>query len=275
MQVRCWQQHSAAALETLSDSPLHEVRLMLCKVLDCRSSYLFTYPERVLSSAELSLLNNMLGRRLSGEPLAYIFGSWHFYGLALAVSPCTLIPRSDTEILVEQVLSLPLSSDCAVLDLGTGTGAIALALAANRPEWQITAVDLHNDAVTLAKHNAHQLGLDRVTLLQSSWFSALAGQLFDVIVGNPPYIDPSDPHLDTLTFEPLSALVAPDAGLADLRHIISHAPRYLRANGWLWLEHGYNQADDVSVMLREHGFQCVQSVQDYGQQWRITGGQKQ
>lgn len=273
MQLQQWQQQSAASLVSLSDNPLHEARLVLCRVLNCNSSYLFSYPERELTPPELAELNAMLARRLQGEPLAYIFGSWHFFGLELAVAPCTLIPRPDTEILVEQALSLPLAPGSRILDLGTGTGAIALALAANRPDWQLMAVDLQPAAVALAQQNAATLKLTNVQVAQSSWFSAIPQQQFSLIVSNPPYIEPADPHLQALTYEPLSALVAANAGLADLQQIIQQAPAHLLAGGWLWLEHGYNQAEAVQALLVQAGFSQVSSVKDYGNQWRISGGQ--
>lgn len=273
MQLQQWQQQTAAALAAVSDNPLHEARLILCQVLNCSNSYLFTYPERLLQQSECHSLAAILQRRLQGEPLAYIFGSWHFFGLELAVAPCTLIPRPDTEILVEQALSLPLAAGSQVLDLGTGTGAIALALAANRPNWQLTAVDVQPEAVALAQLNASKLQLSNVQIRQSSWFSAVAKQQFSLIVSNPPYIEPEDPHLQALAFEPLTALVAADNGLADLQHIIRKAPAYLLPGGWLWLEHGYNQADDVRALLSANGFSQISSVKDYGKQWRISGGQ--
>ncbi|WP_423185685.1 peptide chain release factor N(5)-glutamine methyltransferase [Alishewanella sp. d11] len=273
MQLRQWQQNTAAGLAAVSDDPIQEARLMLCRVLECSNSYLYSYPDKSLTPAQLAQLAELLKRRMQGEPLAYIFGSWHFFGLELAVAPCTLIPRPDTEILVEQALSLALPAGSQVLDLGTGTGAIALALAKHRPDWQVTAVDLNLDAVALAKHNAAKLHLTNVTVQQSSWFSTLAAQQFSLIVSNPPYIEPADPHLQALAFEPLSALVAADNGLADLKHIITAAPAFLLPGGWLWLEHGYNQAEAVQALLAAKGYSQIQSKKDYGQQWRISGGQ--
>lgn len=273
MQLQQWQQQAAQALAAVSDNALHEARLMLCRVLNCSNTYLFTYPERLLPQSECDSLAVILQRRLQGEPLAYIFGSWHFFGLELAVAPCTLIPRPDTEILVEQALSLPLAAGSQVLDLGTGTGAIALALAANRPDWQLTAVDLQAEAVALAQLNATKLQLPNLQIRQSSWFSAVENQQFSLIVSNPPYIEPEDPHLQALAFEPLTALVAADNGLADLQQIIREAPAYLLPGGWLWLEHGYNQADAVRALLNANGFSQISSVKDYGNQWRISGGQ--
>lgn len=272
MQLQQWLHQAGSLLSALPDNPQHEARLLLCKVLECSNSYLYTYPERKLTAAQLDTLTELLQRRCEGEPLAYIFGQWQFYGLDLAVAPCTLIPRADTEILVEHVLSLALPTDAKVLDLGTGTGAIALALASERPSWQVTAVDFHSEAVALAQQNAKALHLTNVQITQSDWFSALANEQFALIVSNPPYIEESDPHLSALRYEPLSALVAPMQGLADIQHIIQQAPAYLLADGWLWLEHGYNQADAVQALLQQAGFTQVASVKDYGNNWRITGG---
>ena len=273
MQLQPWLQHSAGRLQACSDNPLHETRLLLCRVLHCSTSFLYTYPERLLTANELQELERILERRVAGEPLAYIFGQWHFFGLELAVAPSTLIPRPDTEVLVEQVLALPLAADAKVLDLGTGTGAIALALASERPTWQITAVDLQPGAVALAQRKASPLKLTQVQVLQSSWFSQLAGQQYQLIVSNPPYIEAEDPHLAALRFEPLTALVAAEQGYADLQHIITNAPQHLTAGGWLWLEHGFEQAAVVRQMLVAAGFNQVSSVKDYGGQWRISGGQ--
>lgn len=272
MQLQQWLHQAGSLLSALSDNPLHEARLLLCKVLNCSNSYLYTYPERELSTDEQQSLHKLLSRRQSGEPLAYIFGQWQFYGLNLAVAPCTLIPRADTEILVEQALALTLPAQARVLDLGTGTGAIALALASERPDWQVTAVDFQTEAVALAQQNATALHLSNVQITQSDWFAALATERFALIVSNPPYIEESDPHLSALRYEPLSALVAAEHGLADIQHIIQQAPAYLLPEGWLWLEHGYNQADAVQALLQQAGFVQVASVKDYGNNWRITGG---
>jgi release factor glutamine methyltransferase len=211
---------------------------------------------------------------LQGQPLAYLFGHWHFFGLTLQVSPSTLIPRPDTEVLVERALDLPMPKQAQVLDLGTGTGAIALALAQNRPQWQLTAVDYIAEAVTLAKTNCQALGIQNCDVVQSNWFSSFTAERFDLIVSNPPYIDPQDPHLATLQYEPLSALIANDNGLADIAHIVSHAAGFLQPHGRLLLEHGYDQADAVQHLLRQAGFVQVESGRDYGGNWRITGGQR-
>lgn len=251
-----------------------EARRILLEVLDINATTLMLYPERELSEAQLLLVDPVLKRRLTGEPLAHILGYWYFWDFKLAVAPCTLIPRPDTELLVEQSLALPLPANARVLDLGTGTGAIALALAKEKPNWTLTGVDVQPDAVELAKQNVQLLAVANCQIKQSSWFDALEGQQFDLIVSNPPYIDAQDPHLalGDVRFEPDSALVAPEQGLADIRHICTQAPQFLTPSGWLWLEHGYQQSEAVQQILTEAGFIQVQSVKDYGGQWRISGG---
>lgn len=281
LSIAQWLQQAATALLPLAvqDVALSDVRLearrLLGDVLDITPTALQMRLHDVLTTAEQKLLTAALQRRLQGEPLAYITGRWWFWDLELEVAPCTLIPRPDTELLVEQVLSLSLPANAKVVDLGTGTGAIALSLAKAKPNWQLYAVDFNKDAVELALRNQQRLQLVNCQICQSDWFSALEGQHFDVIVSNPPYIDAEDPHLlqGDVKFEPLSALVAPALGLADLQHICQQAPAYLSAGGWLWLEHGYQQAEAVQQLLRTAGFVTVSSKRDYAGQWRISGGQ--
>jgi release factor glutamine methyltransferase len=270
--IAAWLKQAQQQFAVLSQTPDIDARLCLCHVLQVSNSYLYSYPERQLAATELAQLDDIVSKRLQGQPLAYLFGYWHFYDLKLQVNPSTLIPRPDTELLVERALSLALPTDAKVLDLGTGTGAIALALAANRPRWQLTAVDYIAEAVALAEQNRQQLNIPNVTVVQSNWFGAIAGQMFDLIVSNPPYIDPSDRHLSALRFEPITALTAAQHGLADLRHIIEQAPAHLTAGGWLYLEHGYDQAEAVRGLLNAAGFNQVQSQRDYGNNWRISGG---
>lgn len=269
-----WLRQQQHALSHVSPTPDIEARLCLCHVLGVSNSYLYSYPEQLLTETQTFQLNELLAKRLSGQPLAYLFGYWHFFDLRLQVAPATLIPRPDTEILVEQALALALPEHAAVLDLGTGTGAIALALAHNRPSWQLTAVDYIADAVKLAEHNRNALNINNCTILQSDWFSRLAGKQFDLIVSNPPYIEPQDPHLIALKFEPLTALISADNGMADITKIVAQASRYLNSGGWLWLEHGYDQALAVQALLHQAGFVQVESKRDYGDNWRITGGKK-
>lgn len=280
MTLQHWLQHSATALEALAavDPALDDVRLearrLTADVLGWSPTTLLSRSSDLLSAAQLQTLQQALARRLTGEPLAYITGRWWFWDIELEVAPCTLIPRPDTELLVEQALALDLSAHARVLDLGTGTGAIALALANAKPKWQLLGVDYSSDAVALASRNKNSLQLSNCEFRQSDWYSATGLDRFDLIVSNPPYIDAKDPHLSQgdVRFEPLSALVAEDEGLADIRIICAGARSRLNANGWLWLEHGYQQAEAVQAILIQAGFSQVQSRRDYGNQWRITGG---
>lgn len=206
--------------------------------------------------------------------MAYLIGQREFWSLPLQVNNSTLIPRPDTEVLVETALQLSLPPAARVLDLGTGTGAIALALKSSQPQWQVTAVDRERAAVTLAQHNANSLKL-AVAVIQSDWFAALPEQQFDLIVSNPPYIDGDDPHLQQgdVRFEPTTALVAAQQGLADLFHIIDTAPLFLAPAGWLVLEHGWQQGAAVRSQLTRQGYQQVTTVCDYANLERVTIGQ--
>lgn len=216
-----------------SDSARLDAELLLCHVLARPRSYLFTWPERTLTDAQLEAFETLLARRERGEPVAHLTGRREFWKLELEVSADTLIPRPDTETLVEAALELLPEEPRRVADLGTGTGAIALALASERPAWQLVATEKVAAAAALARRNRDRLGLANVEILQGSWCEPLAGH-FDMIVSNPPYIDPQDPHLTQgdVRFEPRSALVAEDAGLADIRLIAEQGPRP-SASWWL------------------------------------------
>ena len=261
------------------ESPRADADVLLCHLLDCRRSYLMTWPERELDAAQQATLQGWLARRLNGEPIAHLVGEREFWSLPLKVSPATLIPRPDTEVLVEQALTKIPQGPCAVLDLGTGTGAIALALKSERPEIDVWAVDRMADAAALARENSAALGLP-IEVRDGSWFEPLGEPdrdntpRFAVIVSNPPYIDGADPHLEQgdVRFEPRSALVADDAGLADIRHIVAHAPAYLLTDGWLLLEHGWDQGEAVRQLLRDGGYREVATVRDYGDNDRVTLG---
>lgn len=261
------------------ESPRADADVLLCHLLDCRRSYLMTWPERELDAAQLATLQGWLARRLAGEPIAHLVGEREFWSLPLKVSPATLIPRPDTEVLVEQALTKIPQGPCAVLDLGTGTGAIALALKSERPEVDVWAVERMADAAALARENSAALGLP-IEVRDGSWFEPLSEPdrdktpRFAVIVSNPPYIDDADPHLEQgdVRFEPRSALVADDAGLADIRHIVAHAPTYLLTDGWLLLEHGWDQGASVRQLLRDGGYREVDTVRDYGDNDRVTLG---
>ncbi|MBD8623677.1 peptide chain release factor N(5)-glutamine methyltransferase [Pseudomonas sp. CFBP 13727] len=260
----------------LPDSPTArlDIELLLAAALGKSRSYLHTWPERIVPSEAANAFAAFIKRRQAGEPVAYILGQQGFWKLDLEVASHTLIPRPETELLVEAALQLLPTSSARVLDLGTGTGAIALALAGECSAWQVTAVDRVAEAVALAERNRVRLNLGNARVLESHWFSALQGERFDLIVSNPPYIASADPHLRAgdVRFEPASALVAGEDGLDDLRLIIGQAPAHLHPGGWLLLEHGYDQAPAVRELLAQHDFEQIESRIDLGGHERITLG---
>lgn len=261
----------------LPDSPTArlDAELLLAAALGKPRSFLRTWPERVVSSEVAERFATYLERRRSGEPVAYILGHQGFWSLDLEVAPDTLIPRPDTELLVETALALLPATPAEVLDLGTGTGAIALALACERLGWKVTGVDRICAAVELAERNRARLKLNNARFVESHWFSALGEQRFALIVSNPPYIPAADPHLaqGDVRFEPSSALVAGADGLDDIRQIVRDAPGHLLPGGWLLLEHGYDQAPAVRDLLARQGFVQVESRRDLGGHERICLGQ--
>ncbi len=250
-----------------------DAQLIACAVLDRSRTWLLAHDTDALAEPDARRIAALVARRAAGEPLAYLLGDQAFFGLNLRVTPDVLIPRPDTETLVNWALALlPADRPCRVADLGTGSGAIALAIASQRPLAEVTAVDLSEGALAVARGNAAALGLDRVRFLAGSWLTPLAGQRFDLIVSNPPYIAEGDPHLPALRFEPTSALTAGADGLSDLREIVARAGGHIHGNGHLLLEHGYNQADEVGQLLRAAGFTDVSTRFDLGPQPRCTGG---
>ncbi|TLP70733.1 peptide chain release factor N(5)-glutamine methyltransferase [Pseudomonas nitroreducens] len=260
----------------LPDSPSArlDAELLLAAALGKPRSFLRTWPERVVSREAHDLYDRYLARRVAGEPVAYILGRQGFWSLDLEVAPHTLIPRPDTELLVETALALLPASPSRVLDLGTGTGAIALALACERLSWQVLGVDRIPEAVALAERNRERLRLANVAFRASHWFSTVEGERFALIVSNPPYIPSTDPHLKQgdVRFEPSSALVSGQDGLDDIRLIIDQAPNHLEDGGWLMLEHGFDQPDAVRDLLLSRGFSAVESRRDLGGHERISLG---
>ena len=253
----------------------NEMKLLMRHFLGVDAAWLISHENDSLEANQLEALEALVQRRLNGEPIAYILGSREFYGLQLKTTPATLIPRPDTETLVEAALAkIPQNASLNILDLGTGTGAVALAIASQRPQTKVTAVDASLEALKVATENAQSLNLSNVRLIESNWFSALGGEKFDVIVSNPPYIAKDDEHLKQgdLRFEPLSALASGVDGLDDIRKIIQDAPDYLNPNGWLMLEHGYNQAHAVAALLNARGFSKVDHAKDIAGTLRVTFG---
>lgn len=275
----------------MSDSGLNQVRqaqqwaqqqglealdaeLLLAFVLGKSRTWLFTWPERELSDDQQHHFEDLVHRREGGEPVAHILGTREFWSLPLKVNASTLIPRPDTETLVEAILNRFDQPSLRVADVGTGTGAIALALASERPDWSISAFDVQPDAVALAQENAHQLGFP-VTVGQSHWCDALADHSLDLLVSNPPYIAADDVHLQhgDVRWEPLSALVAAEDGLADIRLLIEQGRRVLAPGGWLFLEHGWTQGEAVRECFESHGYGSIATVQDMGSRDRVSFGQ--
>ena len=263
---------AAAALP--GDEAQRDAEVLLCRALDKPRTYLLAWPEATVPEAALEQFEAWVRRRRDGDPIAYILGEREFWSLTLKVTPATLIPRPDTELLVEQALQQQLPGDARVLDLGTGSGAIALALAAERPHWQVTGTDVSAAALAVARSNGERLGLGRVRWCQGSWFAPLAAERFHLVVSNPPYIADDDPHLQSgdLRREPRSALVAANRGLEDLEHLVRSAPRYLVAGGVILLEHGFAQGEAVRHLLTARGYSTVRSWRDLGGHERISGG---
>lgn len=254
------------------DSPKLDARVLLAFVLGKSTTYLVTWPERELSEPQWHDYNALIMRRARGEPVAYLIGEREFWSLPFKVNEHTLIPRPDTEVLVEQAL-MHLKSGDSVLDLGTGTGAIAIAIAHECPDIKVTGVDRVEQAVALAKANGERNRVN-VRWLQSSWFDGLGKSRYSLIVSNPPYIDPDDPHLSQgdVRFEPRSALVAGHHGLFDIEHIVFGATQHLQENGWLLIEHGYDQSPGVQQLFEEAGFSQIETIHDYAGQPRVTKG---
>ncbi len=260
-----------------SPTPRLDAEVLLGHVLGRERSWLYTWNDHCVEGFLRARFAALIAARAVGEPVAYLTGEREFWGLALGTQASTLIPRPDTECLVETALELMPATVQRVLDLGTGSGAIALALASERPAWQVTGVDRIAEAVALASANARRLGIANAAFSISDWFSALAGQRFALIVANPPYLADDDPHLGRgdVRFEPRSALVAGDNGLADLRQLIDTALDYLEAGGWLLLEHGMAQGEAVREALQRAGYVDIATRVDLAGLPRVSLGRRE
>ncbi|HUA89747.1 MAG TPA: peptide chain release factor N(5)-glutamine methyltransferase [Steroidobacteraceae bacterium] len=250
-----------------------DAQLLLAHVMGATRAQLLAHPERALTAQQQSRFAALLERRRAGEPLAYLTGTREFWSLPLRVNPDVLVPRPETELLVERALALGADARARVADLGTGSGAIALALARERPRWQVVATDLSAPALAVARGNATALGL-AVEFREGDWYAPLAGELFDLIVSNPPYVAAGDPALSALAHEPRQALTPGVDGLASLRTLAHGAAAHLRAGGWLLLEHGAAQGAAVRAELVLAGMRHVRSHPDLAGHERVTEGQR-
>lgn len=263
------------ALELDAIDGRFESQLLLQHLLNANRAWLIAHENENLATDVQARFDYLVNRRADGEPIAYILGNREFYGLNLTVTPATLIPRPDTEILVDAALNkIPSNTPLQILDLGTGSGAIALAIAQQRPQVQVTAVDACKAALEVAISNHKQLHIPNIHFLLSDWFDNLNDMLFDVIVSNPPYIEDTDVHLNQgdLRFEPSSALASGADGLDDIRHIIDGCLIHLKPQGWLMLEHGYNQATAVADLMAQTGLVNIETFKDLGGNDRVTIG---
>lgn len=262
-------------LTAISATPRLDAEVLLAAALGCSRAHLLAWPEQTPTPQALADFSAALERRCAGEPVAYILGRREFWSLDLVVTAAVLIPRPETELLVELALArLPPGRPLAVADLGTGSGAIALALATERPQARVVATDRSRSALKVACHNATRLGLANIIWREGDWCTPLAGERFDLIVANPPYVATSDPHWRTgeLRFEPPEALIAGADGLDALRTLIAKAPEHLLPEGWLLLEHGYDQGEATTALLRERGFIAVTDYRDVAGLSRCASG---
>ncbi len=266
------------ATETLgSDTGRLDAEVLLASILEKNRSHLHAWPEKILPHETCTLFHQLVERRVCGEPVAYLTGQREFWSLPLAVSTDTLIPRPETETLVTLALEkIPADRCLHIADLGTGSGAVALAIATERPRCRIVATDVSEKALVCAASNASKLGIENTSFIQGSWCAPLPYESFDLILSNPPYIEDQDKHLEQgdVRFEPRSALAAGPDGMDDLNRIVACAYPCLREGGWLMLEHGYNQADRVKKQLSEHNYREISSRRDETGLDRVCLGRK-
>ena len=265
---------AATDLAPHSDSAQLDAELLLAFVLDKPRSYLYAHADEKPDTERFDIFVGLVQRRCQGEPLAYIIGRREFWSMDLVVNRHTLIPRPETELLVEQALALLAVDEPSVLDLGTGSGAVALALAVERPDAKVTATDLYAETLGVARYNASRLHIPNVEFLLGSWFEPVAGRRFDLIASNPPYVADGDPHLELngLPYEPIAALVAGEDGLDYIRCLAREAPAHLNPGGCLLIEHGYDQAQQVASILAGQGFTDIQHHSDLAGILRVSSG---
>ncbi len=263
--------HAVIELSEISESPRLDAELLLCQTIDVSKTYLFAHPEDELDELAVERFEKLLARRTGGEPMAYIAGTREFWSMELLVSPATLVPRPETELLVDLALrEIPRKAEWQLLDLGTGSGAIALALATERPLCQVTATDRSESALAVATQNARALNLPNVEFIAGNWAGPVAGRRFNIVVSNPPYVRDNDPALAALQHEPLDALAAGADGMDDIRVLAADCGDLLEADGWLMIEHGAEQESQVAGVLAEHGWTDISCHNDLAGLPRVT-----
>lgn len=270
-------QFAMQQLTTLPESARIDAEALLCHAIGNNRSYLHTWPEKPLTTPQWRLFQRLIERRQQGEPVAYLTGQREFWSLPIKVTPDTLIPRPETETLIECALALiAIHKTVHIADLGTGSGAIALALAHERPQAQLLAVDSSAAALSITAENIAAIGLNSIRLCHSHWLNDYRDQPFDLIVANPPYIRSDDPHLEQgdLPYEPRSALIAGPSGLEDIELIIKQSRQHLTPHGWLLLEHGFDQQAAVIELMQQHGYQTISGHKDLAGQARVVQGQQ-
>jgi len=271
IRIDCALTRATEQLARVSESPRLDAELLLTQALDVPRSYLFTHPEDTLDVTAARRFFAAIARRENGEPIAYIHGVKEFWSLKLMVSPATLVPRPETETLVQEALALiPLAGQADVLDLGTGCGAVALAIASERPEARVVATELSESALGIARENARQLEIINVSFELGDWIEPVRGRSFDVVVANPPYVRVGDAALESLAYEPLSALASGEDGLAAIRILAAECGAILKPRGTLLLEHGADQQGEVARILATAGWHGIRCVRDMAGRPRVT-----
>lgn len=270
-------QQASKQLAETSPSVMLDTQVLLTHVLRCNTAHLAAWPEKTLSDAQLADFQKLVVKRRQGVPVAHLTGSREFWSLDFLVDNSTLIPRPETETLVEYLLdNFGNRENLKLLDMGTGTGAIAISIATEKPGWEIVASDISEQALELARQNRSQHDTSNVTLIHSDWFQNIDAENFDIIISNPPYIASDDHHLSQgdVRFEPQTALSSGVTGMDDIEHLCAQAKKYLLQNGWLIVEHGYNQKQLVAECFAKNGFSGIEQKQDLSGHTRMTAGKK-
>lgn len=273
MKISLWIKKSVLQLFFVTGKPRLEAEIILRTVIKKSRSWILAYPEKNLTKIQIKKLNFLIRRRILGEPISYLTGNREFWSLNFKVNYNTFIPRHDSELLVEKTLFYISSTPSLILDLGTGCGALALAIAKERPDCFIVGVDYCNNIINIAKYNAKKLKIKNVKFVKSNWFNNLKNNFFDIIISNPPYLSKIDPHLNgEIRFEPVKSLISKKNGLADITYIINNSKYFIKKNGFLLCEHGWNQSVKIKKIFQKNNFHNINTYLDYKKIDRITVG---